>query len=207
MEDTVDIAKHEKYHQLKSYIPGENPKTTKQKSETWFKIRNRSSVTGSTCYTALGQGKLKNMQVHYDRVKTGIDNFQFTEALISNMNYGTSHEIDAIATVVARVLPSMFSDLDYFEEVCTPIPEAHNSLFMVVSPDCSLRVSQTNCPKMMFETKCKVENTYSTPVCYEIPRYYIPQVLCEMACCDCDELRYACYVLEQYFNNGILSNV
>ncbi|KAH3755835.1 hypothetical protein DPMN_190534 [Dreissena polymorpha] len=54
MEDTVDIAKHEKYHQLKSDIPRENPKTTKQKTETWYKITNRSSVTGSTCYTALG---------------------------------------------------------------------------------------------------------------------------------------------------------
>ncbi|KAH3755840.1 hypothetical protein DPMN_190539 [Dreissena polymorpha] len=54
MEDTVDIAKHEKYHQLKSDIPRENPKTTKQKTETWYKITNRSSVTRSTCYTALG---------------------------------------------------------------------------------------------------------------------------------------------------------
>ncbi|KAH3852851.1 hypothetical protein DPMN_095372 [Dreissena polymorpha] len=135
MEESVDIAKHEKYHQLKSDIPGENPKTTKQKSETWFNIRNRSSVTGNTCLTASGQGKLKDMQAHYDRVKTGIDNRQFTEAQVSNMNYGTSHEIDTIATVVARVLPSMFPELDYFEEGCTPLPKAKNPLFMVVSPD------------------------------------------------------------------------
>ena len=40
----------------------------------------------------------------------------------------------------------------------------------------------------MYENKCKVKNMFSTPVYYKIPKYYVPQLLCEMYSYSCNEL-------------------
>lgn len=64
---------------------------------------------------------------------------------------------------------------------------------MIVSPDGSLRESNNDRPTMMYENKCKTESCYSTPVYYEIPKYYIPQLMCEMFSYQCDELLFTCW--------------
>lgn len=58
---------------------------------------------------------------------------------------------------------------------------------MVKSPDGSLRTSLSQSAKMMYE-KSKTSKVYNMPVFYEISKYYIPQLLCEMRQYDCDQL-------------------
>ena len=189
----VNVTKHTNYHQLKSSIPGGDPSTTKQKSDDWFNLRKNACVTGSTANRAIGLGKLKEMQAHYDKVKTGKDTSQFNEIQQRNMQYGSEHEIDGIATVAARVIPALFPSVEYFEEGCKAVSDGTNDHFMIVSPDGSLREPTTNHIIMMYENKCKIENDYSTPVYYEIPKYYIPQLLCERSAYACHELLFTCW--------------
>ena len=46
---------------------------------------------------------------------------------------------------------------------------------------------------MMYENKCKTQNSYSTDVYYNIPNYYVPQLLCEMKAYSCDKLLFTCW--------------
>lgn len=73
-------------------------------------------MTGRTCNTAVGLGKLKDQQAHFDKVTTGVESRRLSDTQLENMNYCIVHEIDGIATVVARIRPSMFPALEYFEE-------------------------------------------------------------------------------------------
>ena len=193
LKTVVNATKHTNYHQLMSSIPGGDPSTTKQKSDDWFNLRKNACVTGSTANRAIGLGKLKVMQAHYDKVQTGKDTSQFNEIQQRNMQYGSEHEIDGIATVPARVIPAMFPSVEYFEEGCKAVSDGTNDHFMIVSPDGSLREPTTNRIIMMYENKCKIENDYRTPVHYEIPKYYIPQLLCEMSADACHELLFTCW--------------
>ena len=72
-------------------------------------------MTGNTCNAALGMGQLKQQQAHFDKVVLqNTQNTIFSEQQKANMAYGSVHEIDGVATFVGRVLPSLFSDIDYF---------------------------------------------------------------------------------------------
>ena len=41
------------------------PEVVKQRSKEWFDLRKKLKLTGSTCYNALGMGKLKDQTDHY----------------------------------------------------------------------------------------------------------------------------------------------
>ena len=63
---------------------------------------------------------------------------------------------------------------------------------MVVSPDGSCRLDGV--PAKAVEIKCPVPGQkYTTDVQYDIPNYYITQLLSEMAAMSCDELFYGCW--------------
>lgn len=107
------------------------------------------------------------------------------------MEYGTKHEIDAIATMVGRVMPALFPNIEYFEEGCIRMALNENPSFFVISPDGSFRTSDE--PTFMYENKCKTKNAHSMNVYYEIPRYYVPQLLCEMKGYNGRQLLFSCW--------------
>ncbi|XP_060583246.1 uncharacterized protein LOC132739551 [Ruditapes philippinarum] len=190
----VDMDEQENFHQLKTNVSSNDSRHVKQKSEKWFEIRSKAMVTGSTCNTALGLGLLKEQQAHFDKVVNRKEStVQFSEQQKSNMEYGSLHEIDGVATIVGHVLPAFFPKLDFYEEGCARLANKSNDSFLVASPDGSLRESVELDPKLMFENKCKVKSKYTTPVFYEIPKYYIPQLLCEMSAYSCNSLLFSCW--------------
>ena len=192
----VSLSSQGNYHELR---PNNDPSDTthvKQRTDPWHSIRKEALVTGSTCNVALGLGQLKQQQAHFDKVISGNDSPAVSEDQRRNMEYGTIHETDAIATVVGRVLPAVFPTLEYFEEGCVRIAYNDKESFLVVSPDGSLKESQNAVPKMMYETKCKTSNLYTTDVNYEIPKYYVTQLLCEMFAYDCKELLLTCWPIQ-----------
>ena len=150
-------------------------------------------VTGSTCNTAIGLGQLKKQQEHFDKVVLGKEGPAVSDDQRKNIEYGTIHENDAIATVVGRILPALYPTLQYFEESCVRVAYGGKEGFLVVSPDRSLKEEQNATPKMVFEAKCKTPNIYTTDVYYEIPNYYITHLLCEMYDYKCNKLFFTCW--------------
>ena len=136
----VDMTHQLNYHQLYQNYQTQDSRYVKQRTDQWFTFRSEALVTGSTCNNALGLGRLKQQQSHYDKVVLGKpENRVFTEEQKQNMEYGTLHEIDGIATVVGRILPAFYPNVEYFEEGCVRMSLDDQQSFFVVSPDGSLK--------------------------------------------------------------------
>lgn len=190
-----NVTEQENYHQLKSNLQVDETRFIKQRSDIWLTIRKDSMVTGSTCNKALGLETLKQQQLHYlkvtSRAETEHQVESFSDQQLQNMEYGTKHEIDAIATMVGRVMPALFPNIEYFEEGCIRMALNENPSFFVTSPDGSFRASDE--PTFMYENKCKTKNVHSMNVYYEIPRYYVPQLLSDMKGYNCRQLLFSCW--------------
>lgn len=190
----VTLDKIENYVQLNENFNSNNSRHVKQRTERWHEIRNTARVTGSTCYNALGLGKLKDQQKHYDKVILNkVSEEEHSEEERSRLQYGIDHETDAVATVCCKVIPYKYPTLLMFEEGCIKLGFAGKESFMVVSPDGSLRESMNGCTHLAYETKCKSPNSYSISAYYQIPLYYIPQILCEMRAVQSKKLLFTCW--------------
>ena len=67
-----------------------NPEFVKQRSDHWFKLRERSRITGSTMHDALGLRTLKSQKMHYDKfVMKTTTNTEPNEAML----HGSRHEV------------------------------------------------------------------------------------------------------------------
>jgi hypothetical protein len=141
----------------------------------------------------VGLGKLKEQQEHFGNVVSKIPKPNATDIMQSRMEYGTRHEIDAIATLTVKVLPFFYPDHNYFKEGCVPIPYSDQPFCMVVSPDGSFRKSEHGPTVMMYENKCKAPNAYSPTAYYTILHYYVTQLLSEMHVYNCPELLFTCW--------------
>lgn len=164
-----------------------NTRYIKQRTDEWFGIRSKAKVTGSTANSALGLDTLKRQKEHFDNVVDGKKKRE------RRMEFGTQHEIDAIATVVSKVIPFFYPRLSYFEEGCEVISSLNDDHFMVVSPDGSFREGEHHQLAMMYETKCKSPSSFSPHVYYKIPKYYVVQILSEMQAYSCKELIFTCW--------------
>ncbi|CAG2249712.1 unnamed protein product [Mytilus edulis] len=119
------------------------------------------------------------------------------------MEHGTQSEIHAVATLTGKVLPFFSPGLKYIEEGAHVI-YVEAEPFILVSPDGS--VGHINMesggspfvPNPLYgcEFKCPSAADFKTPVHYEIPIRYIPQVLSEMVCLKTDKLWYLCWTEE-----------
>lgn len=163
----------------------------KHRSDLWFEIRKNARVTGSSMNQAIGLGKLRQ-QEHYDAVFHNKPKPDYNSDVRERMQYGTIHEIDAIATLTAKVLPFLFPDLSYFEEGCQKVPYLDIDSFMIVSPDGSLKDNITGDTRFMYENKCKSPNSFSPDPYYVIPDYYVLQILSEMKAYSCNDLIFTC---------------
>ena len=74
---------------------------------------------------------------------------------LSNMEYGTKNEINAVATLVGRILPFLYPDLAYVEEGCYVeyVDQLNSKPLIVVSPDGSIRNGAHKKAILGFEAK------------------------------------------------------
>ena len=165
----------------------------RQRTDSWFSIRKQALVTGSTINSAIGLNGLKAQKEHYSQVK---EKPQPNERVNMAMDHGSKNEINAISTLVGKILPSLFPGIWYYEEGCIAL-EHDGEIFCVVSPDGSGTVAQNSKPLYAIEIKCPIPGkSFTTPVHYEVPSYYIPQVLSEMKALNVMKTLYISYTTE-----------
>jgi hypothetical protein len=165
----------------------------KQRTDVWFSIRKTAMVTGSMLNVAIGLGSLMKQLEHYDNKMFNKDIPEFTEVTKQRMEHGVKNEINAVATIVAKVLPVFFPELVFYEEGCYKL--VHDTIPIIVSPDGSCRNANDK-PLLAIEIKCPAPKegvSFKTSQHYSLPKYYVPQVLSEMAALEVDTLLYVCY--------------
>ncbi|CAG2209236.1 unnamed protein product [Mytilus edulis] len=150
---------------------------TKQRSDEWFRLREKSRLTGSTFYKGLGLGKLKDQQTHYDKVYRGKEP-EISKDLQDLFDYVTEQEINALGTLLGKIMPVYFPNLTYKEDGCEVI--SLNDSYAIISGDGS-GIDQNHSNKVAFEFKCpKPGKQRTTDVHYTLPKYYSAQVLSQM---------------------------
>lgn len=170
------------------------PRQIKQRSDEWFLLRKKAKLTGSTMYKALGFQTLKAQQAHYDTFLMGKSPPQIPLTLLDAMKHGSENEINAVATLVSKILPSLYPEETYVEEGCE-ILKAGDKTFMVVSPDGSTLVDNETVKAI--EIKCPLPGKqFTTDVHYKVPVYYLCQLLSEMAALKCEQLLFLSYTPE-----------
>ena len=200
MGSEIDLTKKSNFVCLKSQTSDEteirDPQFVKQRGEQWMKIRGLAKATGGTLHNALGLNSLKAQLEHFDNVMHKIEKTPVDESTKQKMQNGTDHEIDAVATLVSKVLPIYYPDLTFIEEGCYVLRENGRPL-IVVSPDGSGRKNVSDKASVGFEFKCPYPGkTFTTQVHYTLPSYYVLQVLAEMVSLNTDKLLYMCYSAE-----------
>ncbi|KAJ8301229.1 hypothetical protein KUTeg_020216 [Tegillarca granosa] len=192
-----DQGNYQHLNEIKDHEFQENEfRHLKQRSDQWFNAREKSVVTGCTLNAALGLDTLKK-QEHFDFVKFGKQKTSPSPKLQEKMDHGFSNEINAVATIVSKVIPVLFPSLSFSEEGCVKINRIGNH--MIISPDGSLFDISSKATKVAVEIKCPFPPTpgsYKVPVFYIIPLYYVPQILSEMFALETDTLLFACYSRE-----------
>ena len=150
-------------------------------------------------YKALGLGTVKEQKHHYEHVIQGSlpsNKADISPETAAAMKHGIDNEIHAVATIVGKILPVFMPDVDLYESGCRVI-YLNNKPFIVVSPDGECRTSMNAPVKCAIEIKCPLpDKKYTTDVHYDIPKYYIPQLLSEMKSLQCNLLLYVSYTPE-----------
>ena len=109
------------------------------------------------------------------------------------MDHGTTNEINAVATVVSKVLPVLYPDLVFYEEGCVEFAYVDNSKFMVVSPDGSLRSScRLDSTLMAVELKCPYYKLQTS-----LPPRDLLQCLAEIESLNVQSLLYLCWTQDE----------
>ena len=109
------------------------------------------------------------------------------------MEHGSLNEINGVATIVGKIMPIYYPSLHFFEEGC--YEKADNGYKMIISPDVSIRELDTDRVVLGVEIKCPAPkpSVFKPSVYYNVPKYYIPQVISEMSVLGSDRLIYVCY--------------
>ena len=89
-----------------------------QKSDEWFETRKVAKITGSTMYTAIGLDTLKGQQQHFDQVMFGVSKPEFTDRTKIFLQHGTDNEKNAKCTLLTKILPVYYPELQFCEEGC-----------------------------------------------------------------------------------------
>lgn len=144
-----------------------------------------------------------------------IENPQISEEVNKRLKHGSENEINAVATLVSKVLPVYQPKSVFREEGCETV--VHNDrVLIVVSPDGSVRKTDDNGDDAItaVEIKCPYPGKiFTTPVYYEIPWYYVCQVILEMHVLRTETLFFICYteesttVFEIYFDRDLWQDI
>lgn len=202
------LSNHPAYHELHEDEETNDPRRIKQRTERWLDLRKQALVTGSTLYAATGLDGLKKQKEYFDKVICKVEE-EKSNQVKKNMEYGTNNEINAIATLVTKVLPVLHPCLEYREEGCIPLYR-EDKFTMIVSPDGSLEGNsevEGKTTKMAIELKCPVSNLHTN-----VPERYILQCLSEMYALQVHKLLYLCWrpdvssVFELSFNQSLFQD-
>ena len=159
---------------------------TQQRSDEWFELRKDVRVTGSTVSKAIGVDSLKEQKLFVDHHVVG-PTPPPSEFVQTAMTYGTDNEINAVATLVGKVMPVLFPSLVFCEEGAYVITdEDTGGKLLIVSPDGSLRegengiVDTTKKAVVSVEIKCPYSCSIDVASVYSsVPKRHICQSLME----------------------------
>lgn len=165
------------------------PAYIKQGSDHWKKLRRSVNITGSSMYRGLGIRSLKEQAKHIEWLKQK-EEAPDTEAF----RYGRLKEKNAVATLVGTFMP-MFCDKDdtFVEDGANFIKGPDDKPLIEVSSDGTIRHRCGNNVsdeiKYVIEIKCPLQNDidFKLPVQYELPSYYVLQILAEMKAHSCSK--------------------
>ena len=96
-----------------------------------------AKVTCSTLHRAIGLGTLKEAQAHFESIYNDVEKPEPSHNQTNAMKHGRENEINAVATLVGKLLPVYNPTVVFVEEGCNQIPYANNkeAVLMAVSPD------------------------------------------------------------------------
>ena len=168
----------------------------KQRSPEWHQLRKRAKVTGSTLYNAIGLRTTTDHRKHYKQFILGQESV-FTDDVRAKMQHGTDHEVDGVATILGRILPSFFSSgFNYYEVGAQFLDGKLRPNILEVSADGILRNSTTD-TSILVEIKCPAPKDHRfVPIHYQLPVYYATQILAQLAAYEEQTLLYVCISTE-----------
>jgi hypothetical protein len=153
-------------------------------------------------YNAAGFSGVQERRVQHDKIHCGKEQ-SFSPRVQEALDYGQTNEKNAVSTLLAKILPVHFPDLEFAEVGSFELPDystSHghsdgkctvlesNVPLCLVSPDGVLLRDKTI--KFAVEIKCP----YFKKVAHrEIPHRYIPQIEVEMASVHATHAIYVCY--------------
>ena len=85
----------------------------RQRTNAWHKIRSGGKVTGSTINKSLGLESLKKQNCYIENRFYGKPISDLTPVDSGRMKYGSGNEINAISTLIGKILPALFPDYTY----------------------------------------------------------------------------------------------
>ena len=167
-----------------------NTNLVKQHSDLWFTLRSEAQVTGSTLYNALGLHTQRAMENHFNEHVHKVPGPQSTEEAKKRMEYGSENEANAIATLSGIFMPALLPHCStIYEEGCYFLSSTQIEKMMEVSPDGFIATcNNQECynpyelphESLVVKVKCPFPNEDLLPIHYEVPQYYMLQLLAEM---------------------------
>ncbi|KAH3865264.1 hypothetical protein DPMN_028303 [Dreissena polymorpha] len=150
----------------------------KQRSPEWFTLRDLVKVTGSVAHDSIGLNTLKVQKDFFELKLCAKPNTkEVSEASKLAMNHGSTNEINAIATIVGKIMPVFYPNFTFYEVGAHNIRDKHGTPVMVISPDGALRC---NGKIVSVEIKCPCSEFFgNTPVFYKPKERQIIQCLLE----------------------------
>ena len=108
--------------------------------------------------------------------------------------HGTKNDINALASLVGKILPTFYPHLSFQEDGCDIINLPGG--YCVISGDGS-GVNQEGINHVAIEFKCPMPGKkYTTETYYKLPVYYVLQVLSQMVAKNAGEFANLCYTQE-----------
>ena len=166
---------------------------TKQRTDRWLQLRKESRVTGSTLFRALGLATLREQQEHFDCVYYGIER-PISDKLQSFFDCGTREELNALGTLLGKIVPVYFPQLTYIEDGCE-IMDLGDSRAIISGDGTGITREKIN--TVAFEFKCPIPGKkYKTDLHYSLPVRYTTQILSQMAVKKCESLAFVSFTPE-----------
>ncbi|KAH3882766.1 hypothetical protein DPMN_006711 [Dreissena polymorpha] len=186
----VNLEREDRYVSIEKYktrVNDEsNPRLIAQRSHEWHAVRKEAKVTGSTLYGAIGCDGLAKQKEHFEKIICGIPEKEHSLEVKAAMKWGTDNEINAVSTIVGKILPVFEAGLKFYEEGCVRVNGDKGNVFIVVSPDGSLRKDDTfESTEVAIEIKCPTRHVHT-----ELPSRYYLQCQTELKALDVRRMLY-----------------
>ena len=150
----------------------------------------KSCITGSTCFKAVGFELLREQQEHFDTFVLDKDPKPVTEEVQCKLDHGKINEIYGIVTICSILMPALLpSCMQFVEDGCTFVDGDVILKLLEVSSDgtieCQIGFHNRPCDsnatggyyKRVVEIKCLTDESILSKG-YSVPIYHACQLLC-----------------------------